>query len=341
MPSLEGVLANVPGYGGWLAARQMSEQQQMQQLQQAGLLVGLQKHLQEQSQEKAYREGLAALGPNPSQEALAGLSAKYASPKDVLTRETASLDRKASLEAAKAQRAATLLQAKTAAEQTHEARMARLTGDAERRAETARHNVEMEGIKRELAATGAKPPSGYRVTADGNLEAIPGGPADTKLQGAFNQDTAMFNESVSNMDRLAAAANEVKNHPGLPGITGVRGVIPNIPGSQPANAQALLDTLKSQVGFGVLQNMRNNSKTGGALGQVSNIEEKLLQDNLAALGRSQSVEEYRKNLDKIISYTSDAKDRLRSAYNMKHGGRAQPAAPTAAPTVDQLLEKYK
>lgn len=33
-------------------------------------------------------------------------------------------------------------------------------------------------------AAGSKPPSGYRQTADGNLEAIPGGPADVKAQAA-------------------------------------------------------------------------------------------------------------------------------------------------------------
>lgn len=62
MPSLEGVLAQIPGYGGYLAARQMNEQQQMQNLQQAGLLVGLQKHLQEQAQAEQLRSAMASSG---------------------------------------------------------------------------------------------------------------------------------------------------------------------------------------------------------------------------------------------------------------------------------------
>jgi hypothetical protein len=124
---------------------------------------------------------------------------------------------------------------------------------------------------------------------------------------------------MNSMDRLASEANAIKEHPGLEGITGIRGAIPNIPGTAAANAQARLDTLKSQVAFGVLQNMRNNSKSGGALGQVSNIEEKMLQDNLAGLSKSQSAPEYRAALQRIIDYTSGAKDRLRAAYNLKHG----------------------
>lgn len=98
------------------------------------------------------------------------------------------------------------------------------------------------------------------------------------------------------------------------------GGIATIPGTDAANVNAKLDNLKSQVGFSVLQNMRNNSKTGGALGQVSDVEEKLLQDNLAALSKAQSFDEFQRSLGKIIDYANSAKDRLRSAYNMKYQG---------------------
>ena len=169
--------------------------------------------------------------------------------------------------------------------------------------------------------TDSKAPSGYRYTASGNLEMIPGGPADFKLQGALNSDAQALSGSTSGMDRLGVAANEVLNHPGLGGIYGMRGVLPNIPGGQAADAQALLNTLKSQVGFSVLQDMRNNSKTGGALGQVSDKENAMLQTNLAALEKAQSVEQARASLKKIVDYSEAAKGRLRNAYNMKHDGR--------------------
>lgn len=187
-------------------------------------------------------------------------------------------------------------------------------------------------------------PQGYRKSASGNLEAIPGGPADLKIQGQFNQDTAALQSSTSSMDRLATAANEAMNHPGLAGTAGLRGAIPNLPGSSAADAAALLNTLKSQVAFGVLQDMRNNSKTGGALGSVSDAEGKRLEANLAALEKSQSVEQLKANLAKIIDYTQGAKERLAQAYNMRHktaegtGARLNnPAAPqqqpASAPTV--------
>lgn len=202
-------------------------------------------------------------------------------------------------------------------------------------ADRASHNKNMEGIQRgELAikqqqAAAGKVPPGYRQTADGNLEPIPGGPADLKLQGAFNADTAMLQNSNASFDRLATTANQILNHPGLAGITGLRGKVPDIPGSDAANARALLDTLKSQIGFGVLQEMRNNSKTGGALGAVSDSEGKRLENNLAALGTAQDLGQFKTQLQGIIDYANGAKDRLRDAFNMKHkSGEPVPMAPS-------------
>lgn len=194
----------------------------------------------------------------------------------------------------------------------------------------AQSNATRRDIAEMTRAQGAKPPANYRYTPNGDLEAIPGGPADQKMQGAFNQDTAALTGSTGAMDRLAVAANEAMTHPGLAGITGLRGALPNIPGSAAADAQAKLNTLKSQVAFGVLQDMRNNSKTGGALGSVSDAEGKRLEANLAALENAQSVEQMKDSLKKIIDYTSGAKERLQGAYNLKHQGRratdAKPAA---------------
>ena len=183
---------------------------------------------------------------------------------------------------------------------------------------------------------GAKAPAGYAwgpndANGQPTMLAVKGGPADLKMTGALNADTQALTGSVASFDRLAAAANEVLSHPGVNGITGLRGKLPNIPGSDAANAEALLGTLKSQVGFGVLQDMRNNSKTGGALGSVSDAEGKRLESNLAALDKSQSVEQFKANLAKIVDYADKAKDRMREAYNLKHGDQA-PSQPQVATT---------
>ena len=133
-----------------------------------------------------------------------------------------------------------------------------------------------------------------------------------------NTDQTSLAGATNSFDRLANSANELLNHPGLAGISGLRGAIPNIPGSQAADAQALLNTLKSQVGFGVLQDMRNMSKTGGALGNVSDNEGKRLEANLSPLEKPQSIEQITSSLKKIINYTNEAKTRLNNAYSLKY-----------------------
>ena len=217
-------------------------------------------------------------------------------------------------------------------------------------AQTAAHNKNTEALQRMDAETKrlqveqGKTPPGYRRSAEGNLEAIPGGPADTKLQGVFNQDTSMLQNSNASFDRLGAVTNELLNHPGLNGITGVRGKVPDVPGTDAANARALLATLKSQIGFGVLQEMRNNSKTGGALGAVSDAEGKRLENNLAALDTTQGVDQFKKQLKEILSYTEGAKGRLRDTFNMKHKtGEPVPMSPSTGkgPSVGTVDGGYR
>lgn len=152
MPSsLEATLASIPGLGGYLAKRKYNEDQLAQGLQQVQGVTGLQSMLYKQQQEAGLRGDLAAIGPNPSQEQLATVSAKYASPADILKSQTASLDRKAQLEATTAMRQASVQQAASTAQMRHEFNMAQAKSTEERNTESARHNKEMEGIHRQLA----------------------------------------------------------------------------------------------------------------------------------------------------------------------------------------------
>lgn len=209
------------------------------------------------------------------------------------------------------------------------------------RASTKRDEAATAKINEEMASgKKASIPQGYRLSKDGNLEAIPGGPADQKIAAKYGSDVATLQSMNSDMDRLATAANELLNHKGLGRITGVSGVIPNIPGFAGADAEAKLETLKSQVGFGVLQNMRNASKTGGALGQVSDVENKLLQANLAALAKAQSEEQMKESLAKIITYAEGAKGRLAGAFDLTHN-RNSPATSAKEVTMEDVFQAAK
>lgn len=176
-----------------------------------------------------------------------------------------------------------------------------------------------------------KPPTGFRATGTGDLEPIPGGPADIKGQNAASQATASMSNATEALNRLGQAVNALINHPGLGRITGIMGKVPNMPGSDASNAQALLENIKSQAGFAVLQNMRDMSKTGGALGQVSDFENRMLQSNLAALDQAQSLPEFKKNLQKVLDYVEGAKGRLGKAYEQSYYGKRSPVNRMSSP----------
>lgn len=165
---------------------------------------------------------------------------------------------------------------------------------------------------------------------------------DAERQAAFPKNQAAVQAGNAELDRLADAAREVLSAPGLDRITGIAGAFPNMPGGEAANAQAKLDALKSQVGFSVLQNMRNNSPTGGALGQVSDRENEMLQNNLAALSRAQSGAEYRKQLLKIVDYANASKAHRLEALHATYGDAAQqPAAPAAPAAGGWAIERVQ
>jgi hypothetical protein len=183
--------------------------------------------------------------------------------------------------------------------------------------------LQQQRIQQEIDGVG-RAPAGYRYVQGGGMEPIPGGPADMKAQGKFNQDIASMNATEAAMNELAQQANAIKEHGGLDAAVGWQSMFPTMPGSKAANAEALLETLRSKTAFGTLQAMRDASKTGGALGAVSEKELKLLESNLAALSKAQSPEQFRQQLDAVVKYAEGAKGRTREAFNMTHNGRVTP-----------------
>jgi hypothetical protein len=72
-----------------------------------------------------------------------------------------------------------------------------------------------------------------------------------------------------------------------------------IPGLPSHDFSQMLDTVKANIGFDKLQSMREASPTGGALGQVSEFENRLLQAVFGSLAQSQSPEQLRYNMMRL------------------------------------------
>ena len=71
-----------------------------------------------------------------------------------------------------------------------------------------------------------------------------------------------------------------------------------------------ISTLQSTLAFDRLQKMRDESKTGGALGQVSNIELQLLQNSLTALDPIIGEEAFKNQLEKVEKHYNNFRKAL-------------------------------
>lgn len=111
--------------------------------------------------------------------------------------------------------------------------------------------------------------------------------------------------------------------------------------------RAKLSTLGAAIGFGRLERMREASKTGGALGAVSERELELLMADLGSLDQMQSASELNKTLARIeATYTKIKSDPVASQYlsggdgtPLIGGGQAGDVVIEPIPDAD-LFKKY-
>lgn len=158
-----------------------------------------------------------------------------------------------------------------------------------------------------------KPPAGFRFTNEGNLETIPGGPADIKIRSEKDK----YQQSIKTQELRDAELNATvdgalsKVGIGTAGF-GAR-TLSSIGGTKAANLETDINTLKANLGFDRLTQMRNESKTGGALGNVSDRELALLTSAVASLDQKQSPKQLKENLMKVRTHYKRFSDALRKA----------------------------
>lgn len=102
--------------------------------------------------------------------------------------------------------------------------------------------------------------------------------------------------------------------------TGIMSLGSFIPGTPAHDLSNIVNTIKANVGFDKLQAMRDASPTGGALGQVSENENRLLQSVLGALEQSQSAEQFKANLTRLKKILAERKKARQEAFDRDFGG---------------------
>jgi hypothetical protein len=166
----------------------------------------------------------------------------------------------------------------------------------------------------------------YQQDENGNWIAtiIPGGSADldikererASIQATINKQ----NDASVVLKNVSLVRDAIANPDTFFGIkvggTGWGSLLKDIPASQAKGVEGMIKTMKGNIGFAKLQAMREASPTGGALGQVSNIELELLTGVIGSLDQAQSDEDLLRVLDQI-EYT----------YNMIVHGQAIAPSP--------------
>jgi hypothetical protein len=166
---------------------------------------------------------------------------------------------------------------------------------------------------------------------------------DTKERGkreaAFPKANSAFNAATRDISSLVNDLETLKNHPGLPAITGgVQGRLPSVSKDATA-AQALLDKILAKGQFRSLQQLRDNSPTGGAVGNVSDAEGKALRDSFGALSQTQQDEDFRSQIDSVISDLQFAGRNINDAFNETYSYRGETTKPSTGRRGDPSLRK--
>lgn len=124
---------------------------------------------------------------------------------------------------------------------------------------------------------------------------------------------------LDDIDRLINLTNETMKSPALSRSVGLVGAFPSVPGNPAANVDSLVDSLKAQISGMKLQAMRNASKTGGAVGQVTEREWPRLENMIVALNKKMSPEVFRSKLSELVEEMNKSKEALQSAFEQEYG----------------------
>lgn len=190
----------------------------------------------------------------------------------------------------------------------------------------------------------AKKGKGFSVTtADGTKVEYGGSGADQKAALATEQAKVAADVVTG---KITEAKGLVTNSGGWLPTTGFGGQkLMNTGGTAANDLRATLETIKANVAFDKLQQMRAASPTGGALGAVSDKEMSLLSSALTSLDQSQSAEQLMQNLNNLEAIYKTITDKLNAPPADATAPAAQPTPSTGQitlpPDLQDVFDKYK
>lgn len=160
------------------------------------------------------------------------------------------------------------------------------------------------------------------TTNAARIRADASGDDDTDAATTLARNEHRDQQATVVLDTIDEALDLAQNGGGILGTTGIGGLTQHFPGTESRELANKIRTIQANLGFDRLQQMREESPTGGALGQVAVREIEFLQATIATL--DQLADE---------GAVVDALTRIRASYarlqDAIRQGRAQGAAPAA------------
>jgi hypothetical protein len=202
-----------------------------------------------------------------------------------------------------------------------------------------------------------------RVVAD----VVPGSPAEKEMQKNLQEAEAgdrkfmtSFETASQHGDVVTTSAQRALEYfsdadAGIL-LQLIRTGAAKVPGTKAYEANRALDEIRNNIGIDELQRMRQNSPTGGAMGNVSDRDIQLLTGALGQLEVARDPEVMRENLNrivinygKIIDFARQDAERARFRSQLREQNRGAsfgpqprptPKRPASEPSLDDLLNKY-
>jgi hypothetical protein len=144
--------------------------------------------------------------------------------------------------------------------------------------------------------------------------------ADEKRQEKLEKQEQSANAAIMGADRIIKEVGEARDK--VSGFTaGLGSYLSVLPLTEAKDLSKRLTTIKANLGFDRLQQMRDASPTGGALGQVAVQELIALQSTIASLDQDQSPAQLKQALDKIESSYANWRNVVRQAGKATVGGQ--------------------
>ena len=167
-----------------------------------------------------------------------------------------------------------------------------------------------------------------------------------------NPEYAKLIKLSADLDNMGVLAGSLQNDPNLDNVLGPWDSHTPTVFAKSGDVEARINNLKTLTGFNTLASMREASKTGGALGSISDKEEEMLQNYIAGLASmNQSSKGYKAQLEKVKDFVAGSKQRYIAAFKAQYpdadmsefsskANVTTPAVPGAKRSNKELFDTY-